>query len=271
MTYNPSPVRRPLWKDPRALALLAVSAMVIFVALWQAPIAQDLRYHQFVDQRALLGIPNALNVLSNAAFLLVGVLGLFTVWPARRQRRERVWAPYLAVFLGALITSAGSGWYHWRPSNDSLFWDRLPMTVIFMGLFCSIIGEQVSRKLADRLLAPLLMVGIGSVVYWILTEHRGMGDLRPYALVQFLPMLLIPLLLTLYPRPRHYTGSIVAVIGLYLLSKLFEFTDEAIFSLGGVVSGHTLKHLAAAAALACLLPMLRVRLRRPQAGAARIG
>jgi len=273
---NATPDRRPRptihsWRaDPRALVLLAVSATVVFVVLWQAPIPQDPRYHRFVDQRVLLGLPNALNVLSNIAFFLVGLVGLAVLWPLRQQRTVQVWTPYGVVFAGAVLTSLGSGWYHWQPSNDSLLWDRLPMTLIFMGLFCSVLGEQVSHRLADRLLAPLLAVGIGSVLCWIHTEHLGHGDLRPYALVQFLPVLLIPLLLALYPRPRQYLPGMVALMGLYVLSKVFEFADEAIFSLGQVVSGHTLKHLASAMALASLLPMLHTR-RRRTAATVRIG
>ena len=40
---------------------------------------------------------------------------------------------------------------------------------------------------------------------------------------------------------------------MYALAKTFEALDPQIFALGGVVSGHTLKHLAAAAAAAWLL------------------
>ena len=40
------------------------------------PIAQDPTYHQFADQRTLLGIPNFWNVVSNLPFVLVGAMGL---------------------------------------------------------------------------------------------------------------------------------------------------------------------------------------------------
>jgi hypothetical protein len=41
---------------------------------------------------------------------------------------------------------------------------------------------------------------------------------------------------------------IVGVLGLYAISKAFELLDANVLALGGIVSGHTLKHLAAAAA-----------------------
>jgi hypothetical protein len=46
---------------------------------------------------------------------------------------------------------------------------------------------------------------------------------------------------------------------LYALAKLFEFYDSAIYSASSVLSGHTLKHFAAAAACAALLRYFQMR------------
>ncbi len=246
-------------QDPRALALLALSVAITLVVMLLDPVAQDARYHRFVDLRDAAGIPNAWNVLSNLPFVLIGLAGLLYVMHLRRAGADLLVWPYLVTFAGVLFTGFGSAWYHLAPGNESLFWDRLPMTVGFMGFFSSVIGELISRRLAHRLLPPLLLAGAGSVVYWLITERLGAGDLRPYALVQFLPLLLMPLMLAFYPRPRHYTPYIVALFGCYVLSKGFELWDAPIFSLGGLIGGHALKHLAAAAGLACLLPMLHAR------------
>jgi hypothetical protein len=48
-------------------------------------------------------------------------------------------------------------------------------------------------------------------------------------------------------------------VAFYALAKLFEFFDEKIFSLGQIVSGHTLKHLAAAAAGFAILRLFQIR------------
>jgi hypothetical protein len=134
------------------------------------------------------------------------------------------------------------------------------MITIFAGFTCSVVGELVNRRLGEVLLAPLWVAGAASVWYWIYTERLGVGDVRWYVLVQFLPMVVVPLLLALYPRPAGYTRYLVLMFILYAASKFTELLDLEVYVVLGFVSGHTLKHLFAVAALACLLPVLRERL-----------
>ncbi|QKT04487.1 ceramidase domain-containing protein [Ectothiorhodospiraceae bacterium 2226] len=244
--------------SPRALwgAALGLLAFTLLLFWLTDPLPQDPAYHHFADQRAWLGVPAAWNVLSNLAFVLVGAAGMALVVWLRRARRAPVHRAYLVLFAGVLLTGFGSAYYHLAPSNTTLFWDRLPMTVAFMGFFCSVLVERVDRRLADRLLLPLLLVGAGTVVYWLLSERAGAGDLRPYALVQFLPLVLAPALLAPRPRPAHYAPYLVGALALYVLAKLAEVFDEEIYALGAAVSGHALKHLLAAAGAACLVAML---------------
>ena len=241
------------------LAVCAVTAAVVF----QPPIPQPLSYHEMADQRTLLGIPNAWNVLSNLPVAVVGVLGLAVIFRAGGGRRlfhdpwER-W-PYAALFAGIALTSVGSTYYHLAPDNARLVWDRLPMTVGFMGLLTAVLAERVNVRLARWLFVPLLVIGAGSVAYWYLTEARGAGDLRLYVLVQFGSLVVVGLLLVLYPS--RYVGGRYVVAGLaaYAAAKLFETADAAIFSTGRIISGHTLKHLVAAGGVGCLVRMFRVR------------
>ena len=232
-------------------------------ALLIPPIPQDPAYHRLADARSWLGVPNTLNVLSNAGFLLVGALGLgflkrdgVTSW-AFRERRER-W-PYAVFFAGLLLTGLGSAYYHWAPGSPRLAWDRLPLAITLVGLLDAVIGERVGVRAALRLLGPLVALAALSVAYWALTEQRGAGDLRPYALVQFYPLVAIPLMIWLLP-PR-YTGSagLLAAAGIYALAKLPELADAWILSAIRVVSGHTLKHVLAALAGYSVLRMLRDR------------
>ena len=246
------------------LALLGLFVLVAMLSL--DPIAQDPAYHRFADARAMFGIPNAWNVLSNLPLLGVGLAGLVLLG---RLHHGAPRLPYAVMFTGIALTGIGSMYYHLAPNNETLVWDRLPMTIGFAGFFCSVVAELVSRRLANALLGPLVLAGIGSVWYWIATERAGVGDLRWYGLVQFLPMLLIPALLALYPRPSRYTPYVVLLLVLYAASKALELLDIELFRLGALLSGHTLKHLAAAAALASLLPMLTVRYRRSHANPGR--
>ncbi len=220
--------------------LLAVAVVAGLVAVLARPLPQDLAYHDFADRRAVLGLPNGLNVLSNVGFLLAGVWSLARVTRAALPAWERVAGLVFAV--GLLLTGLGSAWYHVGPSNASLVWDRLPLSALFPTVFAVVIGDRVSTALGRALLAPLVLGAVASVVWWHLID-----DLRPYALAQFLPMLLIPLMLLMLPG-RRPAAPLVAGIALYAVGKLAEVADGAILALGGMLSGHTLKHLLAAAA-----------------------
>jgi hypothetical protein len=174
--------------------------------------------------------------------------------------RLRPKLPFVVCFAGVVLTAFGSSWYHWSPSNATLVWDRLPMTLGFMGLLAAVIAEQLSERVGLAALAPLLIAGVASVFYWQYTEQAGAGDLRPYLLVQFGPLPLIPLLITLFPKRYTHTERWYVIIGWYAAAKVFEGLDASIFAAtAGLVSGHTLKHLAAAWACYEIVRMLNVR------------
>ena len=218
------------------------------------PIPQDPAYHAFSDQREILGVPHFWNVVSNVPFALAGILGLCVI--ARRPRgmiAENALA-YVLFFAGAILIAAGSGYYHLNPTNETLLWDRLPMTISLMAFFDVVIGEHVGARLARRALLPLVAVGIASAAWWGLSE-----DLRPYAIVQFLPMVLIPLILILYPSRLTGVSLLWSVLACYALAKIFELLDAPIYRALGIVSGHTLKHVAAAGAVFVLALGLRSR------------
>jgi hypothetical protein len=241
--------------------LFALLAGLVFML---PPIAQRPQYHDFADQRACPGLPNCLDTASNALFVLAGVIGLRFLRSESARRAfidpREAW-PYALFFLATILVGFGSGYYHLAPDNARLVWDRAAMALALMSWLAAILCERVSIKAGLRLLPLLTAAGLGSVAYWGLSETQGLGDLRAYVLTQLYPMLLIPLLLWQY-RPR-YSGDrdILAVIGLYSLALLFDFTDRPVFGLtGGLVSGHTLKHVTAA--LAVYWVVLRLRRRR---------
>lgn len=251
----------------KIILLLALACAVVLYFV--PPIAQDPAYHLFADTRGCMGVPNFGDVASNLPFIAVGLYGFAVVWARRNdtatfQQREEYYTALIACF-GIFLVGFGSGYYHWEPSNATLVWDRLPMTIGFMAIFALMIMERISVKAGWRLLPVLLIVGITSVWYWHVTETAGRGDLRPYAFVQFFPMLAIPVMLFRLP-PRytgvHYLGWVIAW---YIAAKLLEHFDIAVFHLlAGSVSGHTLKHLAAA--LATLAFMRYLAKRRALAG-----
>lgn len=241
----------------RIAILLAAAAACFALVFSLDPVAQDLAYHDFADKRGLGGIPNFGDVAGNLPFIGVGIAGIIAVW-----RRRKLWAHpaecwlWTVFFTGIFLVGFGSGYYHWAPENATLVWDRLPMTIGFMSLFSLMICERISLK-AGLLLFPLfLAAGIGSIWYWNLTESVGQGDLRPYALVQFFPMVAILLILWLFPSSG--TRYFVLTLVWYVLAKLLEHFDREFFDMtGGIVSGHTLKHLAAAVSTGWMVEYVR--------------
>ena len=242
------------------LLLLAVAILIAVIALFLPPIPQPLAYHNFADQRGWLGIPNFGDVVSNVPFALVGLCGLIFLWKPRTaafsDHRER-WL-YLVMFAGLILTAFGSAYYHLAPGNARLVWDRIPIMIVFMGLLAAVIAERVSVVAGLWLFPVLQAAGIGSVLLWRAGELQGHGDLRFYAAVQVYAILIL-LLLLLVP-PKYTRGSDLAVVvGFYVLAKILEESDRQVFALGHIVSGHTLKHLAAAAAGYWILRMLQKR------------
>jgi hypothetical protein len=249
----------------RIAIFLILSAAIVGGVFLHSPVPQSESYHHFADRRSFLGIPNCLDVLSNAAFLVVGFLGLWFLFRPEKTgnlnlflaRAER-W-PYAIFFLGVALTAFGSAYYHLAPQDSRLVWDRLPMTVGFMAFLAAMIAERISVRLGIQLLIPLLAVGAASVLYWQWTQLRGVGDLRFYIVVQLYPFLAFLLLLALFTPRYSGTAYLLVAVGLYALAKLFELLDRQIFALTGALSGHTLKHLTAGAATYAILRMLKSR------------
>jgi hypothetical protein len=236
---------------------IAVVGIALTLAAWALlpAIAQNPSYHRFADQRQWLGVPNAADVLSNLAFALVGLAGAMRLAsPRRPQFSQATEAGMWCVALGLVGTAMGSTWYHLDPSNASLVWDRLPMTLVFAGVLGTAIAQRVGNDAARLSLALLVPLGIASVAYWKVT-----GDLSLYAALQLggIGGLLLLMLLT---RKGNDTIPWAWVLGWYALAKVAEFADQAIFdATHRLVAGHTLKHLLAAAAGAAALWPLRAR------------
>lgn len=255
-----------LSKRTKFNVLLGTIIVVLIGAMFAPPIPQDAAYHQFADQREIWGIPNFWNVISNAPFFFLGLIGIGVVqhWKMPGGLPE-IRIGYLTFFVGVVGVALGSSYYHLNPSNETLFWDRLPMTIAFMA-FCSVVvGEYLSIELGPRLLWPLVCIGFLSVVYWAYTEGLGKGDLRPYAVVQFLPGLLIPMVLLMFKSAFANNNYIWAMLGSYVLAKVAEALDAEVFDLFGFLSGHSIKHFIASfgGILLCLALIYRKPVGRP--------
>jgi hypothetical protein len=255
-----------------ARPVLALVSFTLLAALgaWLLPaMPQPAEYHDFADARVLLGVENFLDVASNAAFLVAGLAGLVvSLRPQTRFERTAERVPYAVFFAGVLLTALGSAWYHLAPDNERLFWDRLPMTIAFMALVAAQILDRIDVRAGLLLLGPMLLVGVASVVYWRATERAGHGNVMPYGILQGYSVLV--LLLIAWSRPSRYTrgNELYGVFAAYVLAKLLEALDPQILAVGHVVSGHTLKHVAAAAGALLVARMLARRAPEPAGAAA---
>jgi hypothetical protein len=241
----------PLSRAERGLCLAVLALLVVAVVM--PPVPQDQRYHAFADARTMLGLPHAMDVLSNACFLALGMLGLAWHRAGRIAYGSHAMRSAGAVFfVGFVLTAFGSAYYHLAPDDASLAWDRLGMVVAFAGVLGLAAAHRVSARAGQWLWPIALACGVLSVAW-----SRGTGSLTPYLVVQFGGIALVAGLAWL---PAHGRGpNWAAMIAAYALAKAFETADHQVFELtGGIVSGHTLKHvLASLAMLAVLVPLRR--------------
>jgi predicted membrane channel-forming protein YqfA (hemolysin III family) len=230
-------------------ALLLGGVIVLFGFL--PPISQNQAYHQFAPSRIeIAGIPNTLNVMTNIPFAIIGLAGLMYCRKVRQSFAPWSWRLF---FAGVALTSVGSGIYHWDPNDASLVWDRMPMTIAFTSVFVALLSEQIHPELDRVLLAPLIIAGISSVLYW-----HYYGDLRAYGLVQFFPLVGLPLAVLIMPD-RYDSGRwLFFALSFYVAAKIFEALDYETSNAVGI-SGHAIKHLLAACSTFCLYWMLKIR------------
>lgn len=228
-----------------SLALAAVAVIFSF-----PPIPQNPNYHQFADSRTILGIQNFLNVISNALFIFISIFGLARYYQNKHyQNIKNIKQSYLIFCFSTLFVGVGSAYYHYNPTLYSLVWDRLPMTLAFMALFSMVISDRIAVNFGKKILWPLLITGIFSVFYWYWSEIHGIGDLRPYIIIQFLPMVLIPVILLLYTGSLMKSKYVWTTLFTYILAKGVEHFDLLIYNATGLMSGHSIKHILGAIAV----------------------
>ena len=241
--------------NAKRLYLVALFLFII-VALFYGPISQPQEYHDFADGRELLGVPNALDVISNLAILCPGVLGLSFIYERRNKSQvsEDEISIHITLFSGMILTFAGSVWFHLDPTDSTMLWDRLGMSVVIGSCISLLIHDMWDRNLAGQIHLPVVIASIISVLWWPVFD-----DLRIYFIVKHHPFILFPILLFCGNRVYDKISGYYWGLSMFLLATIFEFADQQIFELTGIISGHTLKHIAAGIGLWFLMVMIRDR------------
>ena len=247
--------RQPL--APAETALLLGLAALLALAVLGPVLPASEHQHGFADQRALWGIPCALDVLSNLLFALAGMWGLAVLSRLQPGVLDSSSRALAALFFGGLVcTAVGSSVYHWQPHDAGLLWDRLGMVLPFAGLLGLAAHGRVSARAGHAGAVAVLLAGPLAVVWWAHT-----GNLMPWAVVQLGGMFVV-LALACLPRRTGALGvHLGAVIGMYAVAKFFEAADHAVYDATAQwVSGHSLKHVfAAGAAWPVLLALTALR------------
>jgi hypothetical protein len=236
-----------------ALVLLAALTLATLVGLlaW-GPVPLDANVHHYADQRRWLGLPNAGNVLANLPLLLVGLWGwrvtLASGWP---EPLRRAWAGFHACVVGG---SAIAAIYHVAPTPAGYVLAQMAMSGAFVLLTLGMLAERVHDRFgANPGATAAALVGIATLAALASGVATGSGaDLRPFLLLQLIPVLLIPAgalsLPGTHTRPADWLLMLVA----YAAAQGFDLADAAIHAATGWIGGHALMHLALAGVAAQL-------------------
>ncbi|XP_068662623.1 uncharacterized protein [Aristolochia californica] len=244
------------------IAWAAATVLFLVLMIVTPAIPQSQAYHDFADKREYFGIPNTLNVVSNFPFLIVGLIGLILCFHRNYfklsfQGEICGWACF---FVGVAAVAFGSSYYHLKPNDARLVWDRLPMTIAFTSIMALFVIERIDEKAGTISIIPLVLAGVVSILYW-----RFFDDLRPYAVIQFVPCIAIPVMAIILPPMYTHSSYWLWAAGFYLLAKIEEAADKVIYEwTHHIISGHTLKHLCAAMVPVFLTLMLAKRSIQPE-------
>jgi hypothetical protein len=228
---------------------LLTTIVACLMLLTHGPVTQLPHYHEFADQTMWLGISHAGDVLSNLPFAIIAVWGMIRLWPLRFHPALYAGRYGYTLFLvSLLLTAIGSSYYHLAPDDARLVWDRLPIALLCAGLLAAGRSDNLPRENGKVCAFLFAVLAIISVDWWRITGEHGVGDLRPYLLLQLLPLLLIPMWQAIYRAPQQDRIAFGAAGVCYVIAKLAEINDHAINATLGFISGHSLKHLLAALA-----------------------
>ena len=148
-------VSSTLAKVTIVIGLLLISIVFLYFI---SPIPQWNSYHQFADSRALFFINNFGDVVSNVGFFAVGFYGLVTVLNKENFTEKIDIIPYGIFFISIIGVGFGSAYYHWNPTTETLFWDRLPMSIAFMSFFAAVICDRIDKQYGTFVVLPILIL-----------------------------------------------------------------------------------------------------------------
>jgi hypothetical protein len=233
--------------------LLIAIVMLLVIAFFGPEVLQPAHQHNFADQRFFGYLPCAADVLSNLPFALWGFAGLIILQVVKFNRT--ILGLSALFFIGLIVTAFASSWYHLQPNNLGLAIDRLGMTVAFAGLIGLAAADRASLRAGVILSGLTLALGALSVWVWTIS-----GNVLPWLVLQFGGMALILWLATHQPLQGALAIRWVLVILIYAAAKILELADHTVYDFTSqIISGHSLKHIAASFAAWPVVSALRTQ------------
>ncbi|KAF6140061.1 hypothetical protein GIB67_001802 [Kingdonia uniflora] len=213
----------------------------IFLMFASPKIPHSPKHHVFADMRNFLGVPNTLNVISNFPFLIVGILGLVICLQGGLfaiSFHGEVWG-WAFFYIGLTAAAFGSAYYHLKPDDNRIMWDRLPMMVAYASILSVFIVERVGQKFGVLCLFLLLSFALVIIAY-----ERIFDDLRLCLMFQLIPLVAIPVLAFMFPPKYTHSKYWLWAAGVYLFAKFEAVADRKIYGINHyIISGHSLEHL----------------------------
>jgi drug/metabolite transporter superfamily protein YnfA len=235
-------------KNKKDLGLLLTIILPLIALYAFVPVmVQSQAYHHFSDINSIFGIPNFHNVASNLVFIFVSAIAFKDFF-----KNPSSYGPaWFVFFLGILLVAPGSAYYHYTPTDATLVWDRLPMTIGFMGLVSSLLIDIFKINNKKTILALTLILGCYSVWHWV-----AFNDLRLYTWVQLNSILVMLYIALVYKSNVIIKKYLFAAVAFYIAAKYTEAKDVQVDELLGY-SGHSIKHILAGFGVYFLVLMKR--------------
>lgn len=240
------------------LHLCCATTLIGLILLVSTPrIPHSPTHHIFADMRNILGVPNTLNVLTMYPYLLIGVPGFVfclsgSCFGISLKGEVCGWVLF---YTGIATAAFGSAYYHLKPDDDRVIWDRLPLMISTVSLLSNLVIERVDERVGISCLISLLMLVFVSAAF-----ERTFDDLRLFIIFHFIPCFAIPILV--FSFPPKYTHSVYWfwATGFYFLSRFNSLADKKLYSIDRyIISGHSLEHLCLAMVPLILAVMLWLR------------
>jgi hypothetical protein len=229
--------------------------ITLIIAMFAYSMPQPRAYHLFADTRTCLGVPNFFNTASNLAFLAVGVGMLIWLYAHRRNfslmfsARGEMWI-FVVLYAATALVCFGSGYYHLAPDNARLYWDRLPMTLVSSAFSGVVVADRFNARAGIWTLSIAAVISCGALTYWLATQSRETDNVWPYIVAMYGGLALTALVMALFPSRYTHAGAAWVAAAIYAGAIAFDTRlDKPLYTIGGVLSGHSFKHLLAAVAL----------------------